>query len=114
MLSREPQQRELSHWPGGVVAMCFLGGTADGLLGKDQMSFSCYIVTAVARTSKPDPDNLFILASLNCNKRKQRAKQGKLRLSEGWEGHAIGQVDGVLFPLPFLVGLTLPPTITAW
>lgn len=52
----------------------FLGGTANGLLRKDQMFFSCYIVTAVARTYNPDPNNLFILASLNCNKRMQRAK----------------------------------------
>lgn len=93
--------------------MCFLGGTTDGLLRKDQMFFSCYVVTAVARTYKPDPDNLVILASLNCNKRKQRAKQGKLRLSEGWEGHPVCQVDGVLFPLPFLVGLTLPSPTSA-
>lgn len=71
--------------------------------------FSCYIVTAVARAYKPNPDNLVIPASLNCNKRKQRAEQGKLTVSEGWEeGHPMYQVDGVLFPLPFLVGLALP------
>ena len=45
--------------------MSFLGGATDGLLRKDQMFLSCHRVTGVARTHKPDPDNLFIAASLN-------------------------------------------------